>query len=431
MVVDVLIIYELRTREIENVSLLSAELQKRGYSVRVENIYSPWLYYIEAGVVIVPHLYNDEQLNYFCNNYKHNNKHIISLQYEQVLNDAGEDGIHNPKGEAVKAHHIAWGRAQENRYLKYGIDSSHVHITGCISMDLFRPEFDEYFKSKETIGLEFGLDNKKEWVLFISSFSYAHRTEEELSVYEKMNPKAREFAAISDKSCLLIAEWFEKASEKFPDKEFIYRPHPAEENIIAIKNIEKLHKNFHVISNYSMRQWAHSCDIIYNWFSTSIVDVFYAKKTSYILRPVEIPSNLEVSILKGANFVTTFNEFINSLTDINVKFPIESNSIEYYYGEGMSKMAYIQTIDICEDMLNGVIVPEEFKYEKRNYSIRNVLSRFINGILFLICKYIKLPVWIINLLGPKKKLVKIFTDDVYNISIEYKKYKDRFLSVIN
>lgn len=426
MKIDVLLIYEHRTREIENVALLSTELQRRGYSVRVENIYSPWLYYIEAKVVIVPHLYNDDQLNFFCNNYKHSNHNIISLQYEQVLSDSDEDGIQNPKGEAQKAHHIAWGKAQKDRYLKHGIDPSHVHTTGCISMDLFRPEFMDYFMSKECISKEFHLDPNKQWVLFISSFSYTHRTEEELSSYEKMSPTAREFAKISDESCDMIAEWFEMAAKANPDKEFIYRPHPAEINTDLFNDIERRLANVHVIPNYSVRQWAHSCDKIYNWFSTSVVDIYYAGKACQILRPIEIPNNLEVTILKGADFITSYDNFAASLSSDTNKFPVQVEQIEYFYGKGDSRMAYLQTVDICESMMKGIIPSESFKYERRNYSLRHIISRFVSGLLFIFCKNFKLPKHAIKLLGPKAKLVNIFLTDVNGIQREYKQYQKRF-----
>lgn len=428
---DVLIVYEHRIREIENAALLAVELTKRGYSVRIANIYSPNLYYSEAKVVIVPHLYNNYQLNAFCNNFKHNNQHIIDLQYEQVLNDAGEDGIHNPKGEAVKAHHIAWGKAQADRYIKYGIQPSHIHITGCISMDLYRPEFSDYFKSKNEIGNEFGLDSKLEWVLFISSFAYANRTEEELGQYEKSNPFAREFAAISDKSCEQIATWLKRAAHDNLDKEFIYRPHPAEKNTILFKRIEQECKNFHVIGNYSMRQWAHSCDRIYNWFSTSVVDVYFANKKCFILRPIEIPENLELTILKGAYIITDYDQFIISLNDPEPTFPTSFEAIEYFYGKNDNKLAYIQIADLCTNMINGVISKQEFRYKKREFSFKQLFSNIINGVLFYLCFYIKIPKQIYFLFGRKAKLIGIFMNDVYHIDSEFNEYKSRFANVLN
>lgn len=428
--VDILILYEHRTREIENVALLKAELLKRGYSVRVENIYSPWLYYIQAKVVIVPHLYNNQQLNAFCNNYKHNNHHIIDLQYEQVLNDSGEDGIHNPKGEAAFAHHIAWGESQYNRYVTNGISPNNVHETGCISMDLFMPMMNSYFLSKEDISKQFGLDGYKEWVLFISSLSFANRTEKELLDYERINPFIRSFANISDSSYNLILQWLKKAANQFPEIEFIYRPHPAERMTKSLIDLETGCPNIHIIRDLSMRQWAKSCDKVYNWFSTSVVDVYYAGKPCYILRPIDIPDDLEVAILKNAEKITDFNKFESTLKTSEYFYPVPTEDIEFFYGNRKSRMAFLQIADICEKMIGGIIPEYHFKYEKRDISFRHIVSRITNGILFIISKNVGLPTAVINILGRKAKLATIFKNDVSHIDKELNNYTKRFSIVI-
>ena len=82
---DVLILYEHRKREIENCALLLEELSYRGYKVRIESIFSPWKYFRNPKVLVVPHLYNEDQLIHFAKNIWLNNTNILSLQYEQVL----------------------------------------------------------------------------------------------------------------------------------------------------------------------------------------------------------------------------------------------------------------------------------------------------------------------------------------------------------
>ena len=44
--VDVLILYEHRAREIENSCLLACELRRRGYKVQICNIYSEEKYFV-------------------------------------------------------------------------------------------------------------------------------------------------------------------------------------------------------------------------------------------------------------------------------------------------------------------------------------------------------------------------------------------------
>lgn len=151
--IDILILFENHSREMENVALLATELEYRGYKVKVMNIRTPMKYFVKTKVLIVPHLYNEDQLIRFCKNFWKNNTCIISLQYEQILNkEMGIDDIHFPKGQAIYAHHIAWGKSQVDRYKMCGIKQNHIHQTGSMAMDLFRPAFESYFMSKEEVG---------------------------------------------------------------------------------------------------------------------------------------------------------------------------------------------------------------------------------------------------------------------------------------
>ena len=53
-------------------------------------------------------------------------------------------------------------------------------------MDFLRPEFDGYFKDKETLCREFGLDPAKQLHLYISSFGYASMNDDEVAELSKM-----------------------------------------------------------------------------------------------------------------------------------------------------------------------------------------------------------------------------------------------------
>lgn len=60
--IDILILFENHSREMENVALLATELEYRGYKVKVMNIRTPMKYFVKTKVLIVPHLYNEDQL---------------------------------------------------------------------------------------------------------------------------------------------------------------------------------------------------------------------------------------------------------------------------------------------------------------------------------------------------------------------------------
>ena len=270
--IDFLILYEHKNRELENACLLAAELELRGYKVSIKNIYSGEKYWIDASVVIVPHLYNESQLHEFCNNYKHNNYKIISLQYEQVLRDNQHEGLHNPSGEAMYAQHVAWGEAQKERYLSHGIKLENIHVVGHIGMDMDRKEFDSYYLSRDALAEALNLDPKKRWFLFISTFGYRLRTQEDLDAFQKIDPTTYQSAELSKKAQNTIETWIIELAKKHTEVIFIYRRHPSEREDPKLVKIEKELTNFRCIDDYSIRQWVRVADIMHTWYSTSIAD---------------------------------------------------------------------------------------------------------------------------------------------------------------
>lgn len=436
--VDVLIIYELKSRELENSALIAAELERRGYTTKILYNYSTSKRFnLHPSVIIVPHAYNEEHMAFYLNNKWHNNRNVISMQYEQILSKASEDGVHNPSGQARMAQHTAWGQAQVERYLKNGIERSHIHDTGSVSMDLYRPEFRSYFKTRKEIGDEFGLDVNKEWVLFISSFSYAKRSESSIQELSKLNPNAHLFAKFSDDSYSAILLWIQEACRVFPEKTFIYRRHPAELDGPTLSAMEKEFPNFRCIDAYSMRQWSIVADKLYNWYSTSLADVYYAHKPCYILRPRPIPSNLEVTIMENADFITTSAQFLESLVLTDYYFPVSSESIQFYYSNSLNgKMAYQKIADLCEQMIANPEMGYDYKLAYPQ-GLLFYLKYLYDFILYEYCKRFRVSESFIHLLGKipcMKGIVSkltLYSKDLYHYEEIVEKYKDAFARIIS
>lgn len=431
---DFLILYESRSREIENCALLSTELELRGYKVKIKSILSPYKYFVNSKVLVVPHLYQEEQLNNFGGNMWHGNKKIVDLQYEQILSKGiTSDDVHNPKGQAKFAHHIAWGEDQARRFINCGVPPHNIHTTGSMSMDLMRNEFTDYFLTRDEVAAKFNLSKKKEWVLFVSSFSYANKTEAELRGLEIMNPTTRMFNKLSDDTLEIIIDWLKRGADKYKDKMFIYRPHPAERISDKVKEIEEQFNNFRIISDLSMRQWAKSADKIYNWYSTSIADIYFAKKSCYIVRPIEIPENKEVAILDGAEKLTTYKEFENSIENVNDSFPVSQAKMEFYYGNQSGTMAYQRIADLCENLLNNNVKGYDFHYttNSENSLIANFkrIKGWLNLPFYTFCR----AFCVTNVYWPfnrKQSRVRKYKKDIYGVEKEIAAYKNRLRPIV-
>lgn len=434
---DVLIVYEHRTREIENACLLALELEKRGYTTQIRYISSLKKYFIKAKVVITPHLYNNSQIYILAKNFWRSHRNLISLQYEQVLNSkpVEVDDIHDPKEEAIHAQHIAWGEAQKQRYLCHKIAPTHIHVTGHIAMDLMYPEFEAYFKSREELAMEFLLDKDKKWITFFSSFSYANKGEDYLAAYEKLNPNARAFADLSNKTQVIFIEWFERVCSSNPDVILIYRPHPAEKICQDFKNIEQKYPNFRIIRDYTVRQWIKSSDLLYTWYSTSLADTYFARKKCLILRPLPIPTHLEVDLLKGCKPITTYEDFKDSLLSSTDEINYDLNKLAYYYGDFQNSRAYPKIADLCEEMMKDSMEYDYTCYGSRwnisnNTGIKNILTTYICHMLCDIYEKTNLSKHLLRKFSNSSSLL-LFEKECYCIRKEIADIKARLKPVID
>ena len=437
--VDVLILYEHRSRELENACLLAIELLNRDITVGIEYINSPRVFFTKSSVVVVPHLYDDlEVCTYAKTLWKNSQKCILNLQSEQVLSRLGEKSQHhNPKGQAIFAQHIAWGDSQQERYLQAGIIPSHIHKTGHIAMDLLKDNFSAYYLSKSQIALKYGLDEKKEWVIFFSSFGYAGKSEEELAFHETMNPNARYYSELSTRSRKEILKWIDSAASIFPEKLFIYRPHPAEQTSNEIIALQAKYSNVVCIRDYSSRQWVKVCDRIFTWFSTCSADAYFAHKTFYILRPEPISDDLDVPFLAKWKHVTTEKGFhdILSMQDEETESFTFADAIEQYYGQMNDRAAYIKIADICEDALASDKLKHLYKFPGYRFSpssllsIKSTIKIYYSYLLFPICKHVKA---LAHISMPfRLRFINIWTKETYGIDNEIESYLKRLFSVVN
>lgn len=103
---DFLILYEGKVRELESICLLAAELENRGYKVKIINTF---LYQVKrikrinAKIVITPFLYTNSDINDYVLKICQNFNFIINLRWEQIFSVKNETDFNSwgyPKDEA-------------------------------------------------------------------------------------------------------------------------------------------------------------------------------------------------------------------------------------------------------------------------------------------------------------------------------------------
>jgi len=389
----VLIVYEVRVREIDSALLLKTALEMRGYEVKIVDKNSMFRMKYRDCIIVVPNSYHT--LDYQTYNYTLNakNNHIINLQYEQVYSKSTEEkGYMIPKGKAKKEHFICWGPYTYNKLTRIGLKSSQLSVTGALQLDFLRPEFSSFWRSKEEISHQYNIPLDKEWLLYISSFSYVNNTRYIKNAINEIgagdHKSIKEMERVSNESHKITLEWFEKLIEENENFIMIYRPHPMEASHPQLKKIqEKFPENFYVISDLNVKQWITISDQVFTWISTSITESFFAKKMCHILRPIPIPEDLDPRIYEGTtNIIDTYQGLVNIVKRYNStnnfieeEFPINKDNINRYYLWD-DEASYEKIINVIETIEVTEKQPIEKKYFLNRWKFlykNNILRRFL------------------------------------------------------
>lgn len=343
---DFLIMYEITTRELESIILLGEELKKRGYSVEyfsfewanlkkyIQNRRYIKKYHNKVEVVLMPSLYHDTEVYslvyYVCGECRQ----IVNLRWEQSFTKKEEEDLDNyyyPHGDAKFAYHVCWGKATYNNLIKTNIEKSRLILSGPLHMDFLREEFQGYFMDKTTLFKHYNLPMDKKSILYISSFAISSMSDRQIESEEKNAGESlySSFIHHQKQSREITLRWIEEVLRE-KDCTFIYRPHPVENVLEDLKDLEQRYENFHVIAEYSVKQWILISDCIVTWMSTSIAEAFFAKKACLVARPIPFSDENEVTIYQNAKITDNKKEFLENILDVKEN-SISEEVIKAYY----------------------------------------------------------------------------------------------------
>ena len=351
---DFIILYEHRNRELENAVLLAMMLKKRGYKVAIEYRRSARILFQRAEVILTPFFYNNDNVIDFAFQPFKFYKKVINLQYEQVFSKQSEDTFENlPNEKAKNAVHISWGDESVNSLKKVGIHKSNIFEIGHISMDLNMKKYRGTFYNRRYLSRKFNLDINKKWLLFISSFSCVGLTKTEFDRWKEQTSSTEYSSEISYETQPLILEMFERLIKNNKEIIVIYRPHPHEAANKELQLLEKQHKNFRVISSFSIRQWIFTADYVSTWCSTSIVDAMFAKKNCAIIRPIPLIEEYDFKIFRDQKIIETYEELNDFINDTENHYLINDNTIKKYYCNDYHANTFEKLCDVCVEVYNN------------------------------------------------------------------------------
>ncbi len=357
MALDFLILYEHVVREYECLLLLKAELEARGHTVAIRQLldrkqlrYFTWK---KPRVVVTHCMYDNESLNSHVYNNCGKVQKVVNLHWEQILSREQEQSPWFNCGQNARfAVQTCWGEATKERLLAQGVPEQNLVVTGALQLDFLREQFSSYYFTKEQLCEQFGIKKQNELLLYISSFGYANMSDAE--VEELSNMAGLSFVGFRDtnkRSMDETLDWFEAALVKHPSRSIVYRPHPSEWGCERLEAMKK-HKNFHVITDYSVKQWVLACDRIYTWLSTSLAEVYFAGKSCGILRPYPVEQEYDPVTYENATFITTQDEFLKDVEHPSDGYPFDVDMLCGFYSV-TDTPAYVRMADLLCDILNN------------------------------------------------------------------------------
>jgi surface carbohydrate biosynthesis protein len=354
LALDFLILYEHIVREFDNNCLIMAELERRGYTVELFQLmdrkklrYFSW----KKPKVIVPSaMYNNETLNSFVYNNVGRLDKVVNLHWEEVLSREQEESeFYNLNQNAAKCTHVCWGEAARARIVQNGVPENNAVVTGAVQLDFLYPQFDGYFKSRTQLAQQFGLNETKRWLCYVSSFSTAFMDDKEVEELNEMTHlDFKGFKAVSARSMQVTLDWFDRLLTERPDLEFIYRPHPNEWNSVPLTEMESRHRGFHVIRDYSVKQWVKACDVILTWMSTSIAEIYFSNKSCLVVRPEPLYEDYDPVTYEGVDAIDSYARLVADLARETHPFPIDEAQMALHYDVDFDRPAYMRICDLLE-----------------------------------------------------------------------------------
>ncbi|MEA5051613.1 MAG: surface carbohydrate biosynthesis protein [Oscillospiraceae bacterium] len=354
MALDFLFLYEHIVREFENDCLVMAELERRGYSSELFQLmdrkklkYFTWK---KPKVIVTSAMYDNETLNSFVYNNVGKLQKVVNLHWEEVLSREQEDSdFYSLTQNARRCTHICWGEAAKKRIVSKGVPENNAVVTGAVQLDFLYPMFDGYFKSRDALAQQFGLDPDRRWLCYISSFSCAWMDDKEVAELNEMTDlDFAGFKAVGARSMRATLAWFDRLLDEMPDIELIYRPHPSEWQSPPLEAMKQKHPHFHVISDYSVKQWVKCCDTLLTWMSTSIAEVYFAKKSCLVLRPEPLHDDYDPVTYEGCDAIADYDALKAALARDKVDFPIDEARLRAHYDVDPEYPAYMRVADLLE-----------------------------------------------------------------------------------
>ena len=166
-----------------------------------------------------------------------------------------------------------------------------------------------------------------------------------------------DYSILSKKSQKETLQWFRRFLTEYLSYIVIYRPHPAEIDSVAVRELAQDYPNrFIVMPDLSVKQWIEVSDVCSTWVSTSVAEAYAAKKNCIIIRPFPISKMDDIEVYEDALMVTTYKQMEDAVIHYN---PLNVFISQQIFNRYYAVKTYPAYKDICD-------LVDKIAYEKND-----------------------------------------------------------------
>ena len=390
--IDVLIVFEHISRELDFCFILKVQLEKLGLKVRIisehHNKYINVLKY-NPRFIIVPFLYsidNDITLRY---KQLYNRAIVLNFHHEQLFSEETKKHMLPNDNFARDVLHLSWSENFQKELIKSGVNEKKIFVIGNPRTDVF------FLKNRFT-----QFSNYKKIIFIPTTFSWAFVDENYFLKLNGIEPdtfsRTRE---ITKDTAYHYFKDFNTLAEKHPNYLFVLRPHPFEDlddfknHFLSANNISKIKRNILITREGNIYDWLQISDKTVGWITTVNLEASLFKKDNCIYEPMPIAEHMKViyhDLYNSIKNIDRLEEYIISESQyLNIDL---SNFIEETFGIADGKVN-LQIAEKTNDILKNNLI-------NGNLSIKFLNTYILKSIFIDFPKLILLKVRLLGLIKP-------------------------------
>lgn len=327
--IDVLWLIEHTAREMDVACAVKSVAQSRyGIDITVRNIYlhaSQILKEYIPSIVVFPFLYRitDMAIEDYVEAWPEAT--FFNLAFEEIHYKAHLK-MKAPGDEFTRQRviHHAWGNFYKNYLLESGVPLDHIFVNGNPVYQLYKYPYHEYFKQRDQLAEQYGIDPLKRWVFIPENYKWAFFSDDKLQRSANRGGDMEEhlnMRAFCRESLGHLLRWCNEAGGN-GELEIIFRPRPAT-NSQQVEAFFEEHvgaptEHLHFTKAESVREWIMASDVVISSYSTSLIEAAVAGKPAYMAEPLPIPDSLSCDWYKFVpriRSVAEFEEACQSVTE--------------------------------------------------------------------------------------------------------------------